>query len=42
MKVQFRDLSVPLKLAIIGAWTYIIIFGAAFLVGFIDGLINAY
>ena len=38
--ICFKDLSIPLKTAIIMAWIYGIVFGITFLVGFFQGLLG--
>ncbi len=40
LKICFGDLSWPLRIAIVMAWFMGVIYGIAFMVGFIDALLS--
>jgi hypothetical protein len=39
-KIRYRDLSTPLKIAVVGAWVAGILLTIAFIVGFIEGIVG--
>ncbi len=40
-KIKFKDLSAPLKTAAVGGYIYLVLTGAAFVIGFIIGFAGA-
>jgi len=39
-KIRYKDLSGWLKLAIVGGWATILVYGMSFLIGFVIGLLE--
>jgi hypothetical protein len=38
-QIRFRDLSIPLKIVVCFSWVTLVIYGLAFLIGFISAFI---
>ena len=41
-KITFKDLSLPLKIAFLGSWAWIILVSLMFIFGFLSGIIMGY
>ena len=39
-KIRYKDLSIPLKMIVVGGWFNLIILFLYFLVGFIEGVVS--